>query len=76
MKYQVKLDIFEGPLDLLLYLIKKNDLNIHDIKISIITNEYLEYINLMKLLNIEVAGEFMVMAATLMKIKSKSMKRS
>ncbi|MFC1566384.1 segregation and condensation protein A [bacterium] len=73
MKYQVKLDIFEGPLDLLLYLIKKNDLNIHDIKISDITNEYLEYINLIKLMNIELAGDFIVMAATLMRIKSKSL---
>src|SRR3989338_3114535 len=71
MSYRVKLEIFEGPLDLLLYLIKKEELNIHDIPITKITEQYLEYLNLMELLDLEVAGEFLVMAATLMQIKSK-----
>ncbi len=69
--YKIKLDIFEGPLDLLLYLIKKNEVNIYDIPISGILKQYLEYIELMKLLDLNVAGEFIVMAATLMQIKSK-----
>lgn len=71
--YHVKLDLFEGPLDLLLYLVKKNNFNIYDIPISEITHQYLEYIELMKELNLEMAGEFLVMAATLMEIKSKSL---
>jgi segregation and condensation protein A len=66
----VKLDKFEGPLELLLHLIKKNELDIYDIPISIITNQYLEYIKLMKELNLEIAGEFLVMASTLLQIKS------
>lgn len=69
--YKIKLDIFEGPLDLLLYLIKKNEVNIYDIPISNILGQYLEYIELMKLLDLNVAGEFIVMAATLIQIKSK-----
>lgn len=68
--YNVKLDQFEGPLDLLLFLIKKNELDICDIPIALITRQYLEYINLMKELNLEVAGEFLVMASTLIQIKS------
>lgn len=68
--YNVKLEQFEGPLDLLLYLIKKNELDICDIPIALITKQYLEYINLMKELNLEVAGEFLVMASTLIQIKS------
>ena len=71
MAYRVKLDIFEGPLDLLLYLIKKNEVDIYNIPIAIITEQYLEYLDLMKVLNLTIAGEFLVMAATLMKIKSK-----
>jgi len=71
--YDVHLDIFEGPLDLLLFLIKKNDLDIYDIPISQITAEYLEYIELMKELNLDLASEFLVMAATLMKVKSGSL---
>ncbi|MBI4249830.1 MAG: segregation/condensation protein A [Elusimicrobia bacterium] len=69
--YEVHLDIFEGPLDLLLYLIKKNDLDIHNIPIAEITREYLTYLELMKDLNLELAGEFLVTAATLMQIKAK-----
>ncbi len=71
MSYQIKLEIFEGPLDLLLYLIKKDHLNIYDIPISKITEQYLEYIEFMRLLDLSIAGEFLVMAATLMHIKSK-----
>ncbi|MBI4055882.1 MAG: segregation/condensation protein A [Elusimicrobia bacterium] len=67
----IHLEIFEGPLDLLLHLIKKNDLNIYDIPISQITQEYLEYLELMKDLNLEVAGDFLVMASTLLQIKAK-----
>jgi segregation and condensation protein A len=59
------LDIFEGPLDLLLHLIKKNDLKINEIKIAEITVEYLAYLALMQELNIDIAGEFLVMASTL-----------
>src|SRR5215475_3973972 len=69
--FPVKLENFEGPLDLLLHLIKKNELEIHDINISIITKQYLDAIQLMQELNLDVAGEFIVMAATLIHIKSK-----
>ena len=69
--YCVRLDEFEGPLDLLLHLIKKNEINIYDIPIAVITKQYLDYISLMKYLNLEVAGEFLVMAATLIHIKSR-----
>jgi segregation and condensation protein A len=71
MTYKVKLEVFEGPLDLLLYLIKKEELDIYDIPIAKITDQYLEYLELMKLLDLNIAGEFLVMAATLMHIKSK-----
>jgi len=71
--YTVKLEVFEGPLDLLLHLIRKNEVDIHDIPLSIITREYLEYIKMMKELNLEVAGEFLVMASTLIQIKSKTL---
>ena len=69
--YRVRLDQFEGPLDLLLHLIKKNEINIYDIPISLITAQYLEYLSLMKSLNLAVAGDFLVMAATLGQIKAK-----
>ena len=69
--YKVKLEIFEGPLDLLLHLIKKNEVDIYDIPISAITAQYLEYLEMMKTLDLEVAGEFLLMAATLIHIKSK-----
>jgi segregation and condensation protein A len=69
--YQVRLEIFEGPLDLLLYLIRQEELDIYDIPIARITQQYLEYIEIMKALDIDLAGEFLVMAATLLKIKSK-----
>jgi len=71
MSYKVKLDVFEGPLDLLLYLIQKDEVDISDIPIARITDQYLEYLELMQLLDLNIAGEFIVMAATLMHIKSK-----
>ena len=71
MTYKVRLGIFEGPLDLLLYLIKREELNIYDIPITRITTQYLEYLDLMEILDLEVAGELLLMAATLMQIKSK-----
>lgn len=70
-KWEVKLEIFEGPMDLLLHLIKKNEVDIFDIPIAIITEQYLQYLDLMKALNINLAGEFFVMASTLIHIKSK-----
>src|SRR6186713_874254 len=69
--YKVKLDSFEGPLDLLLHLIRKNELNIYDIPIALITEQYLGYIEMMQELSLDVAGEFLVMAATLIHIKSR-----
>lgn len=71
MEYQVKLQQFEGPLDLLLFLIKKEEINIYDIPIAQITQQYLEYIRMLEFLNLELAGEFLVMAATLMRIKAR-----
>jgi len=67
----VKLEIFEGPLDLLLHLIKKNEIDIYDIPITVITQQYLDYLERMKSLNLDVAGEFLLMAATLLHMKSK-----
>lgn len=69
--YSVHLDKFDGPLDLLLHLIRKNELDVCDISIAVITRQYLDYIKLMKDLNLEVAGDFLVMAATLLQIKSR-----
>lgn len=69
--YPVRLQNFEGPLDLLLHLIKRNEVSIYDIPITVITAQYLEYIDLMQELNLDVAGEFLVMAATLIHIKSR-----
>ncbi|MEP2774953.1 MAG: segregation/condensation protein A [Luteolibacter sp.] len=71
--YKVQLEIFEGPLDLLLYLIKKDELDIHAISIERITKQYLDYINTFKLLNIDLASEFIVMAANLMYLKSRTL---
>ncbi|MEW6263246.1 MAG: segregation/condensation protein A [Thermodesulfobacteriota bacterium] len=71
MSLTVKLEIYEGPLDLLLHLIRKNEVDIYDIPIALITSQYLEYIDLMESLHLEVAGEFLLMAATLTQIKSK-----
>ena len=69
--HPVALPIFQGPLDLLLYLIDREDINIFDIPIVHITGQYLEYLNSLESLNLEVAGEFLVMAAQLMEIKSR-----
>jgi len=71
MVYQVKLQAFEGPLDLLLHLVKVNEIDIYDIPIARITEEYLHYLTMMEELDLEVAGEFLVLAATLVYIKSK-----
>src|SRR5687768_4916978 len=71
--YPVKLDNFEGPLDLLIHLIKKHEVNIYDIPLALITSQYLHYIELMQELNLDVAGEFLVMAATLIHIKSRTL---
>jgi segregation and condensation protein A len=70
--YEVHLkDVFEGPMDLLIHLIKKNEVDIYDIPISLLTDQYLRYIDWMKSMNIDIAGDFLVMAATLTHIKSK-----
>jgi len=69
--YPVRLDNFEGPLDLLLHLIKKQEIDVYDIPISLVTRQYLDYLELMRELDLEVAGEFLLMAATLIHIKSR-----
>jgi segregation and condensation protein A len=71
--YRVRLESFEGPLDLLLHLIKKNEVNIYDIPIALITEQYLGYLELMQELDLDVAGEFLVMASTLIHIKSRTL---
>jgi segregation and condensation protein A len=71
--YPVKLANFEGPLDLLLHLIRKHEINIYDIPIVVVTKQYLDYIDLMQELNLDVAGDFLVMAATLIHIKSRTL---
>ena len=68
--YHVKLDIFAGPLDLLLYLVRKEEVDIYDIPIAKITDQYVQYIEMLKSFDINLAGDFLVMAATLMQIKS------
>jgi segregation and condensation protein A len=68
---RIRIQSFEGPLDLLVHLIKKNELNVYDIPIALITEQYLEYLDLMQELNLDVASEFLVMAATLIHIKSR-----
>src|SRR6476661_2139621 len=71
--YQVALDVFEGPLDLLLHLVKKHELSILDIPISFVTEKYLAYLDAMAALDIDVAGEYLLMAATLCHIKSREL---
>jgi segregation and condensation protein A len=71
--YEVKLEAFTGPMDLLLHLIRKQKINIYDIPIALIARQYLEYLSLMKTLNLSLAGEFLVMAATLLYIKSRTL---
>lgn len=72
-KYEIKIDNFEGPLDLLCHLIDKNKMDIYDIQISKITEQYVQYLNEMERLNLEIASEFLVMASTLIYLKSKSL---
>ena len=69
--YSVDLDVFHGPLDLLLYLIQKDEIDIYDIPIAQITEQYMQYIEMMKILNLEIAGEYILMAATLIRIKAR-----
>lgn len=71
MNYRVKLEVFEGPLDLLLHLIKKEEVDVYDIPVARITDEYLQYLNLFETMNLDLAGEYLVMAATLTHIKSR-----
>ena len=71
--YEVKLQIFEGPLDLLLFLIRKEEIDIYEISISKIAKQYLEYVEFIQMFDLDIAGEFIVMAATLMRIKVKTM---
>jgi len=73
MNYEVQLDLFKGPLDLLLYLVKKEEISIRDIEISKITDQYIQYLEVMKTLNLEIAGEFIVMAAVLLRIKAQEL---
>lgn len=73
MLYEVELELFKGPLDLLLYLVRKEEINIRDIEISKITDQYLAYLEVMKELNLDVAGEFLVMAAVLMRLKAREL---
>lgn len=72
-KYAIKLENFEGPLDLLCHLIDKNKMNIYDIKLSDITDQYIEYINQMEKMNLELTSEFLIMASTLLYLKSKNL---
>jgi len=72
-EYKVRLEVFEGPLDLLLYLIKKDEIDIYDIPIERITKQYLEYLDVFKILDLDIAGDFVVMAANLIYIKSRSL---
>ena len=71
--FRIRLSVFEGPIDLLLFLIRKNELDIHEIPISRITREYLEYVELLKIIDLDAAGDYIVIASKLLKIKSRSM---
>ena len=72
-KYAIKIDNFEGPLDLLCHLIDKNKMNIYDVNLSDITEQYIEFLNAMEEMNLEIASEFLVMASTLLYLKSKKL---
>jgi segregation and condensation protein A len=72
-EYKVKFEVFEGPLDLLLYLIKKEEVDIYDVNLTQLATQFIEYIEVMRMLDLEIAGEFLVMASTLMYIKSKEL---
>src|SRR5882724_3449542 len=71
--YKVKFEVFEGPLDLLLYLIKKEEVDIYDVNLTQLATQFIEYIDVMRMLDLEIAGEFLVMASTLMYIKSREL---
>lgn len=71
--YKVKFEVFEGPLDLLLYLIRKEEVDIYEVNLTQLATQFIEYIEVMRMLDLEVAGEFLVMASTLMYIKSKEL---
>ena len=70
-EYKIRLEVFEGPLDLLMYLIKKDEVDIYDIPMELVTRQYMEYLGLMQMLDLNIAGDFLVMAATLLMIKSR-----
>src|SRR5882724_6545763 len=72
-EYKVKFEVFEGPLDLLLYLIKKEEVDIYEVNLTKLAKQFIEYIDTMRLLDLEIAGEFLVMASTLMYIKSREL---
>src|SRR2546428_6878904 len=72
-EYKVQFDVFEGPLDLLLYLVKKEEVDIYEVNLTKIATQFVEYIELMRELDLDLAGEFLVMAATLMYIKSREL---
>src|SRR5882672_5353454 len=72
-EYKVKFEAFEGPLDLLLYLIKKEEVDIYDVNLTRLATQFIEYIEVMRMLDLEIAGEFIVMASTLMYIKSREL---
>src|SRR6266513_5076582 len=72
-EYKVQFEVFEGPLDLLLYLVKKEEVDIYEVNLTKIATQFLEYIELMRQLDLDVAGEFLVMASTLMYIKSREL---
>ena len=71
--YRVRFEVFEGPLDLLLYLIRKEEVDIYEVNLTKIATEFIDYLNLMRELDLDIAGEFVVMAATLMLIKSREL---
>ena len=72
-EYKVKFEVFEGPLDLLLYLIKKQEVDIYDVNLTHLAAQFIEYVEFMRMLDLEIAGEFVVMASTLMYIKSREL---
>src|SRR2546421_1199235 len=72
-EYKVKFEVFEGPLDLLLYLIKKEEVDIYEVNLTELATRFIEYIDTMRMLDLEIAGEFLVMASTLMYIKSREL---
>src|SRR6266545_8357259 len=72
-EYKVQFEVFEGPLDLLLYLVKKDEVDIYEVNLTRIATQFIEYIELMRELDLEIAGEFLVMASTLMYIKSREL---